>query len=226
MQNEKKWRRKKPRLRLKSSVTMVSWAKIVWIIVLSGATSVGAQEKLETPSQKTKEAVDKLLQAPRSVIKSLHDVSEAAKAKLRDDVAENKSTKANSEATPPVEPKPHQLSAPNFSTAGRRDPFRPFTLNTRTHSRPRETLSPLERYELGQLKLVGIVWHVKEVSAMIEDPAGLGYVVKVDTPIGPNDGKVKAIQPDQIIVEETYVDLFGGKKRREVNIKLSVERTE
>jgi type IV pilus assembly protein PilP len=205
---------------------MVSWAKIVWIVLLSGATSVGAQEKLETPSQKTKEAVDKLLQAPQSISKSLRNVSEAAKAKLRDDVAETKSTKANSEATQPVEPKPHQLSPPNSSTAGRRDPFRPFTLNTHTHSRPRETLSPLERYELGQLKLVGIVWHVKEPSAMIEDSAGLGYVVKVGTPIGPNDGKIKAIQPDQIIVEETYVDLFGAKKRREVNIKLSAERTE
>jgi len=61
---------------------------------------------------------------------------------------------------------------------------------------------------------------------MIEDSAGLGYVVKVGTPIGPNEGKVTTIKPDQIIVEETYVDLFGGKKRREVNIKLSVERTE
>lgn len=206
---------------------MVTWVrKIVWIILFSGVTFVGAQEKLETPSQKTKEAVDKLLQAPRAISKSLQDLGEAAKAKLRDAVAETKSTKANSEATPPVEAKPHQPSTPNFSTAGRRDPFRPFTLNTRTHSRPRETLSPLERYELGQLRLVGVVWHVKEPSAMIEDSAGLGYVVKVGTPIGPNEGKVTAIKPDQIIVEETYVDLFGGKKRREVNIKLSVERTE
>jgi len=206
---------------------MVAWVRqIVWIILFSGVTFVGAQEKLETPSQKTKEAVDKLLQAPRAISKSLQNLGEAAKAKLRDAVAETKSTKANSEATPPVEPKPHQPSTPNFSTAGRRDPFRPFTLNTRTHSRPRETLSPLERYELGQLRLVGIVWHVKEPSAMIEDSAGLGYVVKVGTPIGPNDGRVTAIKPDQIIVAETYVDLFGGKKRREVNIKLSVERTE
>jgi type IV pilus assembly protein PilP len=99
-------------------------------------------------------------------------------------------------------------------------------LNTRTHNRSRETLSPLERYELGQLRLVGVVWHVKEPSAMIEDSAGLGYVVKVGTPIGPNDGKIKAIKPDLIIVEETYVDRLGGKKRREVNIKLFVERTE
>jgi type IV pilus assembly protein PilP len=200
--------------------------RIASIILLSGAASLGAQENLETPSQKTKEAVDKLLQAPSAINKSLQDLSEAAKAKLRDAVAETKSTKANSEPTPPVEPKPDQPSTPNLSPAARRDPFRPFTLSTRTHGRSRETLSPLERYELGQLRLVGVVWHVKEPSAMIEDSAGLGYVVKVGTPIGPNDGKVKAIQPDQIIVEETYVDLFGGKKRREVNIKLSVERTE
>jgi Tfp pilus assembly protein PilP len=205
---------------------MVSWIiKMMWIILLAGVTSVGAQEKLETPSQKTKEAVDKLLQAPRAISKSLEHLGEAAKAKLRDAVTETQSPKGNSEATS-FEPKSNQPSTPNVSTAGRRDPFRPFTLNTRIPSRPRETLSPLERYELGQLRLVGVVWRVKEPSAMIEDSAGLGYVVKVGTPIGPNDGKVTAIKPDQIIVEETYVDLFGGKKRREVNIKLSVEKTE
>jgi type IV pilus assembly protein PilP len=204
---------------------MVSWVrKMVWTILLSGVTGVGAQEKLETPSQKTKEAVDKLLQAPRAIGKSLQNFEEAAKTKLRDAVTETKSTKPNAEATQPVEPL--QPSNPNVSTAGRRDPFRPFTLNTRTPNRPRETLSPLERYELGQLRLVGVVWHVKEPSAMIEDSAGLGYVVKVGTPIGPNSGKVTAIKPDQIIVEETYVDLFGAKKRREINLKLSVERTE
>ena len=73
---------------------------------------------------------------------------------------------------------------------------------------------------------MGVVWHVKEPSAMIEDSVGLGYVVKVGTPIGANDGKVKAIKPNEIVVEETYVDLFGGKKKREVNIKLSVEKAE
>ncbi|HEY6364959.1 MAG TPA: pilus assembly protein PilP [Candidatus Binatia bacterium] len=203
---------------------MVNWLrKITSIILLSGAASVGAQEKLETPSQKTREALDKLLQAPGTIKKNLQDLTDTAKAKLRDAAAETKSTTANSEAPAPVEATPNQ---PSTQTSGRRDPFRPFTMNTRTQSRPRETLSTLERYELGQLRLVGVVWHVKEPSAMIEDSVGLGYVVKVGTPIGPNDGKVKAIKPDQIIVEETYLDLFGGKKRREVNIKLSVERKE
>ena len=199
---------------------------IVCIILLLAPGFTGAQEKLETPSQKTKEAVDKLLRAPSAVGKSLQDLSNAAKAKLQDTITETKSTKANSDGPAPAEQKSDPQSPGNLSTVGKRDPFRPFTLNTRTNSRPRENLSPLERYDLGQLRLVGVVWHVKEPTAMIEDSVGLGYIVKVGTPIGANDGKVRAIKPSEIIIEETYVDLFGAKKKREVNIKLSVEKAE
>src|SRR4249919_2219692 len=206
---------------------MVIWVKIIACIVLLLAPGfAGAQEKLETPSQKTKEAVDKLLRAPSVVGKSLQDLSNTAKAKLQDAIAETKSTKANSDGAAPAEQKSDSQSPVNSSTVGKRDPFQPFTLNTRINSRPRENLSPLERYDLGQLKLVGVVWHVKEPSAMIEDSVGLGYIVKVGTPIGANDGKVRAIKPNEIIIEETYVDLFGAKKKRAVNIKLSVEKAE
>jgi Tfp pilus assembly protein PilP len=199
---------------------------IVCIILLLAPGFAGAQEKLETPSQKTKEAVDRLLRAPSVVSKNLQDLSSAAKAKFQDAVAETKPTKGNSDGAAPAEQKSDPQSPANFSTLGKRDPFRPFTLNTRTNSRPRENLSPLERYDLGQLRLVGVVWHVKEPNAMVEDSVGLGYIVKVGTLIGANDGKVKAIKPNEIIIEETYVDLFGAKKKREVNIKLSVEKAE
>ena len=37
---------------------------------------------------------------------------------------------------------------------------------------------------------------------------------------------VRAIKPSEIVIEETYVDLYGAKKKREVNIKLSVEKAE
>ncbi|HXF75632.1 MAG TPA: pilus assembly protein PilP [Methylomirabilota bacterium] len=108
----------------------------------------------------------------------------------------------------------------------RRDPFRPFTLNLRSNVRRRENLSPLERYELGQLKLVGIVWNVKNPTALVEDSSGLGYTVKVGTLIGANDGKVKAIRPDEVVVEEEYIDLYGAKKKREVSLRLAAERLE
>jgi type IV pilus assembly protein PilP len=206
---------------------MVIWVTtVVCIIFLLAPGFARAQEKLETPSQKTKEAVDKLLRVPSAVGKSLQDLGNAAKVKLQDAVTDTKSTKANSEGPAPTEQKSDTQSPGNFSTAGKRDPFRPFTLSTRTNSRPRESLSPLERYDLGQLRLVGVVWHVKEPTAMIEDSVGLGYIVKVGTPIGANEGKVMAIKPNEIVIEETYVDLYGAKKKREVNIKLSVEKAE
>ena len=204
---------------------MVLWVKtIAGICLLLTPSFIGAQEKFETPSQKTKEAVDKLLRAPSVVGKSLQDLSNAAKAKLQNAVAQTQPTKTTSDDS--AEQKSDAQPPVNSSTAGKRDPFRPFTLNTRIHNRPREHLSPLERYDLGQLRLVGIIWHVKEPRGMVEDGTGLGYIVKVGTPIGTNDGKVRTIKPNEIIIEETYVDLFGSKKKREVNIKLSVEKAE
>jgi len=206
---------------------MATWLRyILWIVLAFGANAAVAQEEFATPSQKTKEAVDKLLRAPAAVGKSLQSFGDTAKAHIRDAVTVKKSTQANSEASAPAEEKPDQPSAPGVSTLGRRDPFRPYTLTGRSTGRPRQNLSPLERYDLGQLKLVGVVWHVKEPNAVIEDSVGLGYIIKVGTPIGTNEGRVKAIKPSEVIVEEAYVDLFGAKKKRDVSMKLSLEKTE
>lgn len=112
------------------------------------------------------------------------------------------------------------------SPTGRRDPFRPFTLNVRPNVRRRDNLSPLERYDFGQLKLVGIIRDAKEPRAMIEDSAGLGYVVKVGTPVGINDGKVKSIDANAITIEEFYLDLYGARKKRDVEMRLPRETSE
>jgi type IV pilus assembly protein PilP len=92
--------------------------------------------------------------------------------------------------------------------------------------RRRDNLSPLERYELGQLKLVGIIWNIKNPTALVEDTSGLGYTVRVGTLIGANDGKVKTISPDALLIEEEYIDLYGAKKRREVSMRLAAEKSQ
>jgi type IV pilus assembly protein PilP len=84
----------------------------------------------------------------------------------------------------------------------------------------------LERYELGQLKLVGIVWNTKNPTALVEDASGLGYTVRVGTPIGANEGRVVKISPNTVAVEEEYIDLYGAKKKREVSMKLAAEKLE
>lgn len=184
-----------------------------------------AQDTQPTPSQKTKDAVDKFNSAPATIGKSLQGFRDAAKDKLQQvlggkgradakpepvDLDLPKKTAVATAATPPLNP----------ST---RDPFRPMTMRTKVNTKARENLSPLERLDLAQLKVVGIVWDIKDPRAMVEDSAGLGYVVKVGTPIGSNDGTVKAIHRNQIVVEESFDDVYGVRKKHDVSMNLQGE---
>jgi len=183
----------------------------------------GAQEEKESPSQKTKEAIEKFKKAPATVGQGLEALKEAGKAKLQETLAGKEPAKAEAGISSLPAKKPEQPERPRYSSVGKRDPFRPLSLKPKASQRARENLSPLERYELGQLKLVGIIWGIKEPRAMVEDATGLGYVVKIGTLIGPNEGKVKAIKPAEVIIEERFTDFYGAKKSQEVSMKLPVE---
>jgi len=188
-------------------------------------SALGAEETLRTPSEQMKDAVNKMNNAPAHVGKSLQGLTEAARDKLQQSFGVKTKTEGKAEPVDLNVPKAaaDKPAAPPAMKTSSRDPFRPMTMRTRVNARVRENLSPLERFDLGQLKIVGIVWDINEPRAMIEDPAGLGYVVKLGTPIGNNDGKVKAIHRDQIIVEEIYEDVYGARKPRDVSMRLLSE---
>ncbi len=199
------------------------------LILLLGIASVFefviAQEQIQTPSQKTKEAVETLAKAPATIGKSLGILTEAANARLKQVFGDKQETKTNAEPddTSVLKKRNPEPESPKFIRKVNRDPFRPPSIQARTGTRSRDNLSPLERFELGQLKLVGIVWDVKEPKAMIEDNAGLGYTILVGTPIGTSEGRVKGIHRDQVIVEEIHEDVSGKKKTREVSMKLTTD---
>lgn len=189
--------------------------------------TVPAQES--TPSQKAAEAIQKFTQTPKAVSRSLEVLTEAAKKTLQQTIGEKPGTssKATSDDLT-MPPKQSERPAPaRFSPDGRRDPFQPMTLRTKNSFRPRENLSPLERLDLGQITLVGIVWDEKEPKAVVEIPeagdTARGYIVKIGTPIGTADGKIKGITRNEVIVEEFYTDIHGAKRRREVSKKLTTE---
>jgi type IV pilus assembly protein PilP len=196
----------------------------VFLFCLVAAGQLPAQEAIKTPSQKGKDAVERLLRTPATIGKNLNEIDKTAKSKLTEAQPETPRAVPGSASVNenPSNP-PGGLSE---SPKGRRDPFRPFNLTVRSNVRRRENLSPLERYELGQLKLVGVILDAKEPRAMVEDSAGLGYVVKVGTPIGASDGIVKAIKQNEIVIEEFFVDLYGARKRRDVNMRISAESAE
>ena len=206
---------------------MSEMKKSLFIYVLLGLLLFpawgGAQEEKESPSQKTKEAIEKFKKAPAAAGESLEALKEAGKAKLQETLAGKEPAKAEAGISSLPAKKPEQPERPRYSSVGKRDPFRPLSLKPKASPRARENLSPLERYELGQLKLVAIVWDIKEAKAMVEDAIGLGYVVKIGTLIGPNEGKVKAIKPTEVIIEEHFTDFYGARKSQEVSMKLPVE---
>jgi len=107
---------------------------------------------------------------------------------------------------------------PPYDSAGRRDPFRPPRAVTATLSG--EARTPLQRYEIGQLHLVAIIYETLEPRAVVEDDQGLGYIVKVGTPIGPSGGVVRAIERGRVLITEQSIDYYGEQRLNEVTMEL------
>ncbi|GAB4365513.1 MAG: hypothetical protein Kow00128_08120 [Deltaproteobacteria bacterium] len=108
-----------------------------------------------------------------------------------------------------------------YNPAGKRDPFVPFIKVV--SKAPRGDLSalpPLQRYDLGELKFVGVIWGAGLKKALVEDAEGKGYAVGVGTRIGSSGGVVTRITENEIVVRETFRDYTGGKIERESSLKL------
>lgn len=99
-----------------------------------------------------------------------------------------------------------------YTGVGKRDPFRPFVIERN----PRLQITPLQKYELGQLKVAGVISGPTTPRAVVEDGGGMGYIVTIGTPMGPNGGVVTAILPGRIVVEESVLDYYGKESRHSV----------
>lgn len=80
--------------------------------------------------------------------------------------------------------------------------------------------TPLEKMDLSQLKLVGIIRSDLGNKALVQDAAGKGYVLEKGTYIGINAGFVTEITRDKVIVEEEVEDLYGKVSLRERELVL------
>ena len=110
-----------------------------------------------------------------------------------------------------------------YDPAGKRDPFKTFLESVKKVGVVAPA-TPLQSYDLNTLKLVGIMMLPGKKVAIIEDPTGKGYHVKVGTHIGLNDGVVVDILSDEVLVEERYLDVTAQTKARKVSIKIPKEQ--
>jgi type IV pilus assembly protein PilP len=109
----------------------------------------------------------------------------------------------------------------SYDPVGKSDPFKPFIQLTPVKVSLRTLpLTPLQKYEISQLKLVAIIASPEGNVALVEDSAGKGYFLRKETGIGKNEGKVKKILKDRVVIEEVYEDDFGQKKSKEISLFL------
>lgn len=113
-------------------------------------------------------------------------------------------------------------AAPVYSPEGRRDPFVSFAKNEAEKVKDeRSSLPPLQRYELGELKMVGVIWGKRGAKALVEDAEGKGYTVQVGDRIGRSGGVVSKIDERQITVREEFPGAGGRKVSRESTLQLT-----
>ncbi len=134
------------------------------------------------------------------------------------------------EAAKAAAPKPARRVAPeapapaaayHYDPTDKVDPFRSYVRRQVTFD-PEAGSSPLERFDLTQLTVMGIIWGLEEPRALVRDPTGKGYIVKAGTPIGKNKGRILRIEDNRVVVKETYLDHLDRATTKEVDLELYV----
>jgi type IV pilus assembly protein PilP len=116
-----------------------------------------------------------------------------------------------------------------YNPVGKVDPFAPL-YKEETEKKPENIVvkpkgperprTPLEKLDLGQLKLTAIVTAQDQKRALVEEASGKGYVVEIGTKIGLERGSVVEIGQDRIVIEHQGEDDFGKTTSRKRELKL------
>ena len=109
-----------------------------------------------------------------------------------------------------------------YNPVGKRDPFRPeserpVSSGDETGPKP-ECSEPLCAFDLEQLALVGVVSGDANPLAMLEAPDKVGHIVRRNSRVGKQGGKVTAISRDCIVVTEYFQTPDGRVNPNKVNL--------
>ncbi len=121
---------------------------------------------------------------------------------------------------------PYQYS---YVSMGKRDPFRGSLAGPEEGTKgPQDTNTegcdePLCQFDLDDLRLVAVVSGDANPVAMVEDRSGVGHVVRRNTKVGKQAGKVTAILRECIVVTSFVVGPDGRAQPNRQNLCVSTE---
>jgi len=123
---------------------------------------------------------------------------------------------------------PETPDAYSYTVEGKIDPFASifragpsvFAEQDDGKKKRRIPLTPIEKVDLSQLKLVGIISASSGNKALVEDASGKGFVIKKGSRIGINSGRVVKILKNVVVVEEKAENISGETTLVERELKL------
>ena len=122
-----------------------------------------------------------------------------------------------------LKPEPGVAETRLYNPEGKIDPFAPLFREEKLVAGDGEAMgmgkagiciphTPLQKADLSQLKLVGIICASSGNRAMVEEASGRGYVIERGTFIGINCGRVEQILKDRVIVNEPLLPVEDVEK--------------
>lgn len=125
-------------------------------------------------------------------------------------------------ATPVVKKKVVKVKLPQFRyiASDRRDPFVSLMVVRAPLQDNNEPLTPLQKFGVKELRLNAIVIGKGEPRAMVVAPDQKAYILTVGIKVGRNQGFVKTITKDEVVVEESFRDFSGGVRTEVKKITL------
>jgi len=117
--------------------------------------------------------------------------------------------------------KDKEPAAYSYDPANKVDPFKSFIIVRRElEEKERKPRTYLETLEISQLTLSAIVLTDTGNWALVRDSKGDGHTIKLGTPIGRRGGKVIKILDKEVLVRESYKDIRGREKIRDISMRL------
>lgn len=112
-----------------------------------------------------------------------------------------------------------------FDFSKKKDPFKPYVVakpdvSTKTARKPDTPALPIHSFALEQFRLIGVVADPNGSRAMVVDPAGKGYVLKVGMSIGSDEARVTRIDGAGVDVLRQFRDESGKTRKETVKIPL------
>jgi len=116
-----------------------------------------------------------------------------------------------------------ELETYTYDAKDRRDPFSPLVAEVKERPQRKKGASPMEDFDVDEIKLIAIAWDSRQYYAMITLPDRKSYTIRKGMPLGLYGGRVQEITKDAVIIREQVKDYKGQIKTKDTILKLRKE---